>query len=162
VRDDDTHHHQQHHRHRQGNDHELAHRDGGTLMATITKLPGDRKRPWRLAYSVGGKRVTEHFATDTQANRALAKWELAKDRGEEGRDMKITYGKVLDLFLENDERRHGILDIHGNTLYGRRLLIKNHVRPALGHFKLNKLSAVPCQHLINGASAGNKETPAPD
>jgi integrase len=134
-------------------------------MATISELPGNRKKPWRLAYSVGGKRVTEHFATEKLANRALAKLELAKERGEENRDMKITYGKILDLFLENDRRRndicdeHGNRDLGGNTLYGRELLVKNHIRPALGHIKLSKLDAVPCQNLLNRAAAGNKETP---
>jgi integrase len=122
-------------------------------MATVRKLSGDRKKPWQLAFTApGGTRTTEHFYTQKAALRRMTEVQHEIDRGEYGPDPNMTYGALLDEFMADCQRRQDIGDIAGNTLQTWRINIENHMRPALGHIKLRKLSAPVCQRVINDVS----------
>lgn len=104
---------------------------------------------WRGVLDLGwidGKRVRRwvYGATEREALAKLAELREAERRGQRLTAERYTFGRWLDEWLST-KRRQGT---RTTTLRGYEWLIRQHIRPALGHIRLDKLAPSDIRHLV--------------
>ncbi len=99
--------------------------------------------------SVNGKRQHSSqagFKTQKEAAEAGTK-AMAEylGTGDAFKPEKISYSDVLDLWLKNHVRAN----LKGQTVASYEVIIKNHIRPALGHFFITRLRPLDLQNFLH-------------
>jgi integrase len=104
---------------------------------------------WRGAIDLGwidGKRVRPwvYGATEREVLAKLAGLREAERRGQKLAAERYTFGRWLDEWLVAKQRQ----GTRATTLRGYEWLIRQHIRPALGHIRLNKLTPTDVRYLV--------------
>ena len=123
-------------------------------MGPLRRFP-ESDGPWGVDYK------------DLTGRRKRKTWGHKQKDGEQGRRKLIreledgthtaasikTFGDAIDLLLDDYERRHKVGDrMAAVTLYSRRNRIKNHIRPALGKFRLTDITTEKVRPFVNDLS----------
>jgi integrase len=129
-------------------------------MATVTKrkwtYKGDTKTAWVVRYTdQGGKRRLKTFKLKKDADRFRVRTEGEIEGGIHVSDRETcTVQKAVEEWLNDCRRRWQIKNrMAGNTLRGYETYARNHVIPALGKLKLNKLTSTRVQDFIDEKAA---------
>ena len=120
----------------------------------ITRKDGTTYTVWQADYrDCAGKRRNPSFRTKKEALTALRKAQNEVEQGihTPNRDT-VTLGTALDAWLADCQRRHAIGDLAGHTLSNYRHTAERSIAPTLGAVKLNRLTALHCQDLIDNLS----------
>ena len=104
------------------------------------------KKPWVVDYfDSDGVRRSPGFATKKEADKFVTEGGTNKPRS-----AAMLVGEVLDAYLVDLDRRHGLGDrMSGLTRRRYRTIVNKHLRPALGKIKLKELTVARCQTLID-------------
>lgn len=119
---------------------------------SIYQQPDER---WRAALDLGweeGKRRRKYFYGHTQAEvrQKLADYERALAGGHSPAPERLTVGRYLDSWLE-DVVRPSKAPKTVRTYEG---VVRVHLKPSLGHVRLNGLAPLEVQRMLNAKAAG--------
>ena len=109
----------------------LSQRSNGTWAATIS-LPM-------------GRRETSYSKTRDEARRKLIRAVRARDTGMLANSQRSTVGDFLDYWLTEVVRPN----VRPWTYAGYEVHVRLHIRPALGHLRLDKLTPIHVQQFLN-------------
>jgi Phage integrase, N-terminal SAM-like domain len=108
-------------------------------LAQWTDLKGARREKW-----FHNKRHAEEFAT--RIDRELADNIHVAERG------TITFGKLCEAWLRHEEQRadprNRNADLRKGSLAAKQSVAKNHLLPAFGNMKLNKITSADIKRFI--------------
>lgn len=121
-----------------------------TQINQYTKKNGDKFYKFNLYLGKDeftGKKVyalRQGFKTKREAQIAMSK--LLEEVVEKGVSRKrvTTFKELYDMWLEQHR-----LNVKASTVATNRRFVEKHVLPSLGHFKLNRITVVYCQQLVN-------------
>ncbi len=120
-----------------------------------------RNKNYRVCFDFGldttGKRIRKYktFRTKKDAELALSRHDVAMEDGNIVRPIHMTLSEWLDYWL-NDMFAPRAAE---TSVYGNRLMIENHMKPAMGHVQLQKLSPHTLQQYYSHLRSKKKLSP---
>ncbi len=124
---------------------------------TITKLKGNRSKPYYVQVTVDGQRKSGGtFATMEEASRALRALTVDIDNGKYCEPSKMALAEWMTTWLAEY-----CIDIKSSTKTQYDAYIRNHIVPALGKVKLFQLSPHQVQQFVNRLQSARKGNEKP-
>ncbi len=119
-------------------------------MASIKKNEKTKKWEFVFDYYVNGKRKQVRrrgFDSKREANDCLVELQNEVQQGDFVEPSQMTVSQFMDDWLESRKGK-----IEETTMYNNICYVRNHIKPAIGDYKLQEITPIICQRFVDNMS----------